>query len=130
MQLALKRLWSLTSRTRSQRGHKEFEVNDFFINFKVAFVGDRDAVGTLLGHCPAHAPRSKTFTVSFFCFFEFPHAAKQDNTTQQTLHLEIDCLLGVVKFQKPTDDFLNVRQLENAIFGNLKLPWPIWIMSF
>ena len=26
--------------------------------------------------------------------------------------------LSTVKFQKPTDEFLNFRQLENAIFGN------------
>ena len=26
--------------------------------------------------------------------------------------------MSTVKFQKPTDEFLNFRQLENAIFGN------------
>ena len=48
----------------------------------------------------------------------------------------MECLLGVVKFQKPTDEFLNCRQLENAIFGNSILngksahPHPIEVNDF
>ena len=44
--------------------------------------------------------------------------------------------LSTVKFQKPTDEFLNFRQLENAIFGNSILnggsahPHPIEVNDF
>ena len=50
---ALKRSWGLPPRTRSRRGRKEFEVNDFFVNLKVAFVGDWDTAGTLPRPRPA-----------------------------------------------------------------------------
>ena len=54
----------------------------------------------------------------------FNFAARQTkpriHSKQNKLRTHFKPDLSTVKFQKPTDEFFNFRQLENAIFGNLR----------